>query len=190
MLNILVFPIILGLFCLDASQAEEVLQSLDGIVGGENYTYYRLSRPGHIRIEMESLTGDADLYVSDKTSNPDFEDFIVQSVTCGLDVIDIPAVYNRPVGIGVYGYPNYEYSKFRITIILVSETDDESYDQMIANHYNYEKTAANAHDPQAERGGKQTVTRVAGSDDEEDEEGSVLWQIIITLLKVFFEIVF
>ena len=173
----------------DTSLAEEVLQSLDGVVGGENYTYYRLSRQGHLRIVMESLEGDADLYVSDKTGSPDFEDFMQQSVTCGLDVIDIPAAYSRPVGIGVYGYPIYETSKYRLTIILVSETDDESYDQLMAKYYNYERSAARASDPNYREPGQESVTKVSGSDEDEDEEGSVLWQILITLLKVFFEIV-
>ena len=186
----LVYPLFFSLLILDISQGEEILQSLDGVVGGENYTYYRLSRPGHIRIEMESLVGDADLYVSDKTSSPDFEDFMQQSVTCGLDIADIPASYNRPVGIGVYGYPNYESSKYRITIILVSETDDESYEQMIAHYYNYEKSAAKHNDPEPGQGDKKSVTKVTSSDDDEDDEGSALWQILITLLKIFFEVIF
>lgn len=184
----------------DKSLGEEVLQSLNGVVGGENYTYYRLSRSGHLRIMMESLRGDADLYVSDKTASPDFEDYTQQSVTCGVDVIDIPASYARPVGIGVYGYPNFESSKYKITIILVSETDDEGYDQLMAKdsyeklmakYYNYERSAAKANDPGDRQQGKESVRNVISSDDEdEDDEGSVLWQIIITLLKVFFEIVF
>lgn len=175
----------------DSSFGEEVLQSLDGVVGGENFTYYRLSRQGHLRIEMVSLEGDADLYVSDKTASPDFEDFTEQSVTCGIDVVEIPAVYSRPVGIGVYGYPGYDISRYRITIILVSETDDASYDQLMEKYYNYELSAAYANDRDSGQEGEQSVTRATSKQTEEEEdEGSILWQILITLLKLFFEIVF
>ena len=174
----------------DRSLGEELLQSLDGVVGAENYTYYRLSRQGHLRIEMESLEGDADLYVSDKTGSPDFEDFTQESVTCGLDVVEIPASYNRPVGIGIYGYPNKEITRYRISIILVSETDDASYDQLMAKYYNYERSASfHTSDRDSDRTDKQSTTRAMHPDDEEDE-GSLLWQILITLLKVVFEIVF
>ena len=188
---LLCVPIVL-LIVADKIYGEELLQSLDGIVGAENYTYYRLSRQGHLRIEMESLEGDADLYVSDKTGSPNFEDFTQESVTCGLDVVEIPASYNRPVGIGIYGYPSKEIARYRISIILVSETDDASYDQLMAKYYNYERSAAFHTERDSDRTDKQSTARVMSPEDEEEEEdeGSLLWQILITLLKVFFEIVF
>ena len=188
---LLCVPIAALLIIADSGLGEEVLQSLDGVVGAENYTYYRLSRTGHLRVEMISLEGDADLYVSDKTGSPDYEDFTQESVTCGLDVVEIPASYSRPVGIGVYGYPGKEISKYRISIILVSETDDASYDQLMAKFYNYERSAAFHNDQDYFPTDRQSTRRVTHLEEEDEEdEGSLLWQILITLLKVFFEIVF
>ena len=51
--------------------------------------------------------GDADLYVSDVHAEPtfDFERHEMSSITCGVDVIDLPTSLKRPVNIAVYGHP-------------------------------------------------------------------------------------
>lgn len=48
--------------------SDYVGQSVAGEVEAGNFTYYTLRQTGHIRMELYSLTGDADIYVSDATN--------------------------------------------------------------------------------------------------------------------------
>ena len=74
-----------------------LLHVVQGQIGAGNYSYLRLNHEGKIVLRMQSLKGDADLYVSDSTLHPSFDDYELQSVTCGQDVVSIPAHFQRPV---------------------------------------------------------------------------------------------
>lgn len=86
--------------------------SEDGEVGGGNMTYFTLSVDTttslDFLIDLKTLSGDADLYVSGRGDKPTFaignHDF--KSTTCGDDSVHIPASFskvNRPLVVGVYG---------------------------------------------------------------------------------------
>lgn len=186
--------------------AEELLQSLTGTVGAENYTYYRLSRPGRIRVELVSLLGDADLYISQHSLNPNYKNYDAQSITCGADILEIPESYKRPVGIGIYGYPSHEVSEYMISIYLLpkdSEIDYEHYLHMFHDYEaadymfkNYEASDYMYRDVKASLKKSSSSSRTAAESDDSDELnsdeeslGSVLWHILLTLLKVIFEVI-
>ncbi|XP_008065684.1 UPF0669 protein C6orf120 homolog, partial [Carlito syrichta] len=143
-------------------------------VGAGNYSYLRLSHEGRVVLRMRSLSGDADLYVSDGTLHPSFDDYALQSATCGPDEVSIPAHFRRPVGIGVYGHPSHLESEFEIRV--------------------YWDTAA-AQDPFTESAypvtGAQAGQRLAHApEDPPREEESVLWTVLISVLKLVLEILF
>ncbi|KAK3584499.1 hypothetical protein CHS0354_006031 [Potamilus streckersoni] len=95
------------IFCRDA----EMFNGLEDTVQADNFIYYRLFVKGNIYIELESLEGDADIYVSDETLEPDYVNYKLKSATCGLDSVDVPAEFKRPVGIGIFGQPNHVSSR-------------------------------------------------------------------------------
>lgn len=106
--------------------AEHLLHMSVEEVTAHNYTYYSLSYEGHIRIYLYSISGDADLYVSQYVTKPTFDPGLncAQSTTCGVDVVDIPRSFRRPVGIGVYGHPSHEKSEYRLEAYYVDEKLD------------------------------------------------------------------
>ena len=110
--------------------SDYVGQSVAGEVEAGNFTYYTLRQTGHIRMELYSLTGDADIYVSDATNERPtfmFEEHMLSSATCGLDVVDIPESFSRPVHIGVYGHPNYSNTTFNMDGVIVEETEEDHF---------------------------------------------------------------
>ena len=88
----------------------EVLFSTHGRVGGGNYTYYTLTDEAPVSLVLDSIQGDADLYVSDVVSKPSFDlsEHWAASVTCGQDQVDLPRTVKRPVHVAVYGHPRFE----------------------------------------------------------------------------------
>lgn len=134
--------------------ADYVGHSVVGDVEEGNYTYYTLRQPGHLKLNLISDLGDADLYVSGaETERPTFyfDEHELSSATCGLDTVYItPSLTRncsrlaphsnvsflmnietvaleqgfRPIHIGVYGHPNYQTSKFKLEV-LIEETKNE-----------------------------------------------------------------
>lgn len=149
-----------------------VLQTLEDVVGAGNFTYFRLSRHGHLQLELQSLKGDADIYISDSTLKPTYNNFEFHSVTCGMDVVDVPSYLTRPIGIGIYGHPYSELSHFKLKIIFLGDKDENAYPEtMEFSQEPYQK-------PQK--------TQKHYQENAEDEP--ILWQILITILKVIFDI--
>lgn len=184
----------------DVSSGQELLQSVKGTIGAENYTYYRLSRTGRLRIELVSLSGDADLYVSDNYANPTFDQYTAQSITCGLDLIEVPAYYDRPIGIGIYGYPGNDISEYVISIYLLPKSEELGYDQLKHMFHDYEAADYMFRNYESSdymyrnlKSGVNPTGKESSSQadlDEDDESvGSMLWQILVTLLKVVFEVI-
>nr|XP_045015346.1 UPF0669 protein C6orf120 homolog [Jaculus jaculus] len=150
-----------------------LLHVVQGQIGAGNYSYLRLSHEGKIILKMQSLRGDADLYVSDSTLHPSFDEYELQSVTCGQDTVSIPAHFQRPVGIGIYGHPSHLESDFEMKVYY-----DRTVDQYPLGEAAYaDPTGASqkqAYDPQ----------------EAPQEEESVLWTILISILKLVLEILF
>ena len=96
-------------------------------VGGGNYTYYILKHKGPMLLKLETLEGDADLYVSEEVEHPtfDLEEHSMSSWTFGSDVLYLPKIFGRPVYVGVYGHPRYDESRYVLTANFL---EDEEYD--------------------------------------------------------------
>ena len=96
-------------------------------VGGGNYTYYILKHKGPMLLKLETLEGDADLYVSEEVEHPTFDlgEHSMSSWTFGSDVLYLPKIFGRPVYVGVYGHPRYDESRYVLTANFL---EDEEYD--------------------------------------------------------------
>ncbi|KAH0617162.1 hypothetical protein JD844_028902 [Phrynosoma platyrhinos] len=151
-----------------------LLHVVRGQIGAGNYSYLRLNHEGKIVLHMQSLKGDADLYVSDVTLHPSFDDYELQSVTCGQDVVYIPAHFHRPVGIGIYGHPSHRESEFEMKVF---------YDRTVVQS----PFGGSSYNPE-EMEMSQKHWR-STEDDSQDEE-SVFWTILIGILKLILEILF
>ncbi|XP_067680109.1 UPF0669 protein C6orf120 homolog [Haliotis asinina] len=173
--------LLLALFCAAAvtpCSAQLLLQTVNSDVGAENYTYYRLNRPGTIILQLESIQGDADLFVSDLTLNPTYDDYEAQSVTCGLDIVEIPHHFSRPVGVAIYGHVSYELSQYKLEILLVSDEEQRTYEHLNADgasdnygsEYSFEKRVP-PHLPK-----------------DVEEEESPWWTLLVGILKIIVEV--
>ncbi len=161
----------------DDSVPEEwvLLHVVQGHIGAGNYSYLRLNHDGRIILHMRSLKGDADLYVSDKTLQPSFDTYKLQSATCGQDVVVVPGDFVRPVGIGIYGHPSHKESEFEMRVF---------YDQTVLQDP-FDKGSYNSEDGRKLKGSTQ-----AAEDEDFQEEESIFWTILIGLLKIILEILF
>ncbi|RVE46100.1 hypothetical protein evm_009264 [Chilo suppressalis] len=96
-----------------------LLDTVVGVVGAGNFSYWQLGHTGPLLVELTSLTGDADLYVSDSV-RPSYEidknNF--SSATCGPDLVSIPQDFPRPIGIGVFGHWSHYVSEYSIQVFL------------------------------------------------------------------------
>ncbi|XP_004413490.1 PREDICTED: UPF0669 protein C6orf120 homolog [Odobenus rosmarus divergens] len=150
-----------------------LLHVVQGQIGAGNYSYLRLNHEGKIVLRMRSLKGDADLYVSDSTLHPSFDDYELQSVTCGQDVVSIPAHFQRPVGIGIYGHPSHHESEFEMKVYFDRRVEQSPFAE-VAVFDGRDPAHRHAHAPE----------------DAPQEEESVLWTILISILKLVLEILF
>ena len=175
--------------------SDYVGQSVAGEVEAGNFTYYTLRQTGHIKMVLYSITGDADIYVSDASNERPtfmFEEHMMSSATCGLDVVDIPASFSRPVHIGVYGHPNYPHTTFNMDGVIVEETEEDPFS--LAS-YQEESNYPEQEEVKSSRI-RRDSDRVSYSSDGEDydqffREGSgfrnfiwVLWRIFTVVIEV------
>ncbi|KAM4585375.1 UPF0669 protein C6orf120 homolog [Odontesthes bonariensis] len=151
-----------------------LLHVVQGHIGAGNYSYLRLNHDGRIILHMQSLKGDADLYVSDKTLHPSFDTYKLQSATCGHDVVVVPGDFTRPVGIGIYGHPSHLESEFEMRVF---------YDQTVWQDPFHKGSYASEDEHREKKSAR------AAEDDFQEEE-SILWTILIGLLKIVLEILF
>ncbi|XP_040003045.1 UPF0669 protein C6orf120 homolog [Xiphias gladius] len=148
-----------------------LLHVVQGHIGAGNYSYLRLNHDGRIILHMQSLKGDADLYVSDKTLQPSFDTYKLQSATCGKDVVVVPGEFVRPVGIGIYGHPSHQESEFEMRVFYDETVPQNPFDM---GSYGSEDGHKQKKFPQAS----------------EEKEESIFWTILIGLLKIILEILF
>lgn len=157
--NIVIFFILTC--CFLVISCEQVLQTFTGEVGGGNYSYFTMRKEGEVTLILDSLKGDADLYVSQSTLKPDYEHYDLQSTTCGRDIVTVPKDFKRPIGIAVYGHVHSLQSEYMLTVIIdyIGEVD--------------------------------TGNTLWGmeSDDNHEKQESVLWVIFVSIIKIIFEII-
>ena len=148
---------------------EHLVYTFTNQVGAGNFTYFKLHRDGNVRLELKSVSGDADLYVSSKTLSPDYNSYEFSSTTCGEDEVLVPAKTQRPVGVGVFGHPSYEVSHLILSVYF-------SYDESEVETVKLEDD---------------TSTRRAFPPQnpvDTDHQESLLWSIFVGLLKIILDI--
>ena len=158
----------LGLSLLISScRAAHVLHSFTGTIGAGNFSYYKLNRPGRVTLLLESLEGDADIYVSESTLTPtfDLDKYDLQSASCGEDKVEVPKLFRRPVGVGIYGHISRKESKYRLSVVLEDELAEEYQSYSMPQHSFH-----------------------GGNPAGKDEEESIIWTIFISILKIIFDI--
>ncbi|XP_074247621.1 UPF0669 protein C6orf120 homolog [Saimiri boliviensis] len=163
--------------CADEEEVPEewvLLHVVQGQIGAGNYSYLRRNHEGKIVLRMRSLKGDADLYVSASSLHPSFDDYELQPATCGPDAVSIPAHFRRPVGIGVYGHPSHLESEFEMKVYYDGTVEQHPFDEAA-----YPADSADAGQKHAR-----------APEDASQEEESVLWTILISILKLVLEILF
>lgn len=71
---------------------DAVLASRESVVKNETFVYLYVYHQGPIKLFLQSVSGDADLYISETTLLPSYgvESYDLHSATCGVDVINIP----------------------------------------------------------------------------------------------------
>ena len=153
----------------------ELAEKHSKVVEAEQYKYFKVYSEGPFKIELESLTGDADLYVSDESTQPTYENYVLKSATCGIDTIHVPSSFRRPIHVGVYGYFVFERSEFTIQVLPEEEPFDwfSDYNQEVEVDENFNRKPGPSRPPPPPK---------------MDEEESILWTIFIGILKIIFDI--
>ncbi|KAK6019472.1 hypothetical protein OSTOST_14890 [Ostertagia ostertagi] len=113
----------------DEKEEKQVPQffTVEGVVGPGNFTRYELKFAYPMRIVLQTLEGDADIYFSytDKSVSYELHTHDASSATCGLDYIDILS-NPRPSYLGVYGHPSKDVSSYRLLVMVAPDgTFDE-----------------------------------------------------------------
>jgi len=158
-----------------------VIHSSEGSVDSGNYTYYKLNQPGTIRLILNPLSGDPDLYISEGgNSNPSFmpEDYAISSASCGIERIDITRNFKRPINIAVYGHPYYETSKYTLEVLIAEFEEPDPFTSLDVgehetqnNEYSHEKSQNPYNDYE------EALSWV-----------SLAWEIIRSILEVLIEV--
>ena len=169
-------------------QGDYVGQSVSGEVDQGNYTYYTLRQEGHVQMVLTSHTGDADLYIADVTNERPtfmFDEHHLSSTTCGVDVVDLPPSFARPVHIGVYGHPNYILSTYTLEGVIVEDQEFDPFAQASYEenneHFNEENTN------ESSKGRKRSERSNSDGFDQYFRDGSPL-RILFTILGGILEI--
>ncbi|PIO60097.1 hypothetical protein TELCIR_18413 [Teladorsagia circumcincta] len=112
----------------DTKEEKQVPQffTVEGVVGPGNFTRYELKFAYPMRIVLQTLEGDADIYFSytDKSVSYELHTHDASSATCGLDYIDILS-NPRPSYLGVYGHPSKDESSYRLLVMVAPDGNFE-----------------------------------------------------------------
>jgi len=162
------------------SQADYVGQSVTGDVEEGNYTYYSLRQNGKVVLQLKTISGDADLYVSSFHERPSYhhDEYELLSATCGEDVVTIPASTPRPVHIAVYGHPRHSSSEYILDVIVVEEEEEFDYFKQDDSYFMSEE----------EKGEKERRRRESEDQKEEGSNGKVFWTILWQILEIIIDV--
>lgn len=108
------------------ASCEYIIQTFDGEIGAGNFTYFTLKKEGEVTLILDSIEGDADIYVSQENLKPDFDNYDLKSATCGEDIVTIPSTYKRPIGISVFGHVHAPLSRYTMKVLMDYSSGGES----------------------------------------------------------------
>ncbi|CAH0556681.1 unnamed protein product [Brassicogethes aeneus] len=124
---IYLYILLLLLGCVQSN--DDLLISSQGIVDRETFAHYRILNAGNVLINLITLKGDADIYVSHKdfaTYDPSVYDF--HSATCGMDYVVVPYSFQKPFSVGIYGHPSYENSSYLLEVYDLDGFDKDKFE--------------------------------------------------------------
>lgn len=148
-----------------------------------NFTYFIFNSPGTYRFILISSRGDADLYISTHHKHVSYDNYEMSSCTCGIDEILVDATMKRPIYIGVYGYSQYQISKYRLLIEFVNKKS--ILPDTLADVSNFDRNSENTKEKE-----KSTVdTKWSDVHDETDADSKItLWDIFAWLINFLLEV--
>jgi len=187
--------LVLCVLCCQVFAQRLLIQSLEDEIGAENFTYYRLHRPGSLRVELHSIVGDVDIYVSMESQHPSYDMYDLKSETCGKDIILIESSMERPVFIGLFGHPNYLQSKYHLYIYEVDEAILEDYEYLVNkyeryNDYMYRDDGNKPSSTQDHSTSKKATRHSSSSRDSTiEDELPLWWKILIGIIEFGIEVI-
>ena len=128
-MDFMLFLYLVGSFFLSLVSCEHIIQTFHGEIGAGNFSYFELKKDGEITLILESIEGDADIYVSQEHLKPDYDHYDLKSTTCGEDIVTIPSHYKRPVGISVFGHVYAPQTKYTMKVLLDYSTANKIGEQ-------------------------------------------------------------
>lgn len=177
----------------------QLVTTIHGELEAGNYSHYSLHENGNFKLVLQSLQGDADLYVSDKQRRVDFSNYDWQSITYGIDEVYITDSMTRPVAISVYAHPYYPKSVYTMRTYSIYSNDKnyethslESNEKFKEFYHKNMLKDGSSRDSLKDHSAHSTKERYETNfhdQDTENENESMLWTILIHLLKLIAEIV-
>ena len=128
-MDFMLFLYLVGSLFLSLVSCEHIIQTFHGEIGAGNFSYFELKKDGEITLILESIEGDADIYVSQEHLKPDYDHYDLKSTTCGEDIVTIPSHYKRPVGISVFGHVYAPQTKYTMKVLLDYSTANKIGEQ-------------------------------------------------------------
>lgn len=186
---------------------QEILfnEVIEGEVECENFTYYIVddSDDSVITLNLTSLSGDCDLYISqarhpgENPPNPTVETYSydLQSTTCGQDVITISREISRPFAIGIYAHPSYNLCMYRLEITgtRVEEKEPENELEWSEHHQSNDvpsqESSFTASKHQHKQSRQKSERSTAKGNSDYDSFIELLINIAIQFLGFLFEII-
>jgi len=104
-------------------------RTLSGVLEPLQYDFYVFSFNSPLTFELSTHAGDADLYVTQGSSNPTYYDYDMISATTGVEVIQIPETFSSPVRVGVFASAQYYNTSYVLQV-----TSDEPLMGIRRNH--------------------------------------------------------
>ncbi|XP_046916661.2 uncharacterized protein LOC124497096 [Dermatophagoides farinae] len=101
-------------------------ETITGLVEKENFTYYFMDSEHDILLNLISIVGDCDLYVSQSSSSNqapkkpnifDIYSYDIHSATCGQDSVYVDSHIRRPFCIGIYAHFTHEVCRYQLEVI-------------------------------------------------------------------------
>ncbi|KAH1024802.1 hypothetical protein HUJ05_004236 [Dendroctonus ponderosae] len=90
----------------DVPKTPNILAQTAEVIERGNFSYFYVYSGRPIVLNLTSILGDADLYISETVKAPTYdpETYSLHSATCGDDVVEVPESFEFPLAVGVYGY--------------------------------------------------------------------------------------
>lgn len=160
----------IGTLCLQdagitASKDGRIIHAIQATIHANNFTYYRLETKSQFTIVVDTIRGDADLYVAEEDRQPHYQnlDYNISSITCGRELVVVSDTLKRPIVAGVLGHEQYPVSEYRMAVLRGEMTAADAAKIVLLP------------DPK----NRQSTT---------SEKQSLLWDVISFMLKLVLEI--